>query len=395
MFIANESASLSVKIAAPALRLVFVLILLLTSCAPSRKPVPPGVIPDPRPPTKSEEQYGHEVLSQLSDRYPLEYNHPRYDNLVKVVERLTTAAHADKYPWHIYLFRDDSYLNAAATRGNHVFVWTALLDKTQNDDELATILSHEIAHLLAGHTDPDPSEQVKKILINVGSIAATIAVARATGDPTLAQNLGRLGGGVTEQLGNSLLVFPYSRELELEADRIGIFLMAAAGYNPETALAFWKRAETDPAFSSGIQFLSSHPAPDDRIEQLRKLCPQAMDWYRHGVPVKTTSDEVKSAQTQSGRILGTDDSFSADDTSSEQASNAPSPSSPDRSSQWQVSENVVILYERPNVKSKPLGEFSKGAVVDVERETENWLRISRPDPGYLFKRQLKRLSPKS
>jgi len=152
-------------------------LLFLSACSTRKAPVQVGHIPKSKPITIAEEQYGHTVLQKMSEKWPLDYNDPRLDKVTEIVDRLTVAANADKEPWHVYLFKAPKVKNAAATRGNHVFIWSGMLDWIQSDDELATILGHELAHVLARHTDPDPNEAAKKMLIRVGAIAASIAVA--------------------------------------------------------------------------------------------------------------------------------------------------------------------------------------------------------------------------
>ncbi|MCB0360485.1 MAG: M48 family metallopeptidase, partial [Bdellovibrionales bacterium] len=222
----------------------------------------------------TEEQYGHQVLQELSQQWPLDYNDPRLDTVVRIVDRLTAAANANADPWHVYLFRAPDIKNAAATRGNHVFVWSGMLDYVQSDEELATVLAHEIAHVLAGHTDPDPNEAIRKMLIGLGAAAAGIAVSQSAGS-----QWGQITSSLTQEVGSGFLVNPYSREREAEADHIGLFLMADAHYDPRAAVEFWKRAQNDPAFSSSLEFFSTHPLAEDRAAQLQSFLPAALDRY--------------------------------------------------------------------------------------------------------------------
>ncbi|MDD2943928.1 MAG: M48 family metalloprotease, partial [bacterium] len=185
-----------------------------------------GEIPEARPLKPDEEQYGHQVLQALTEQYELDYNHPRYNEVVGIVEKLTAAAGADKDPWHVFILRDNNLKNAAATRGNHVFVWTGMLDYTSSEAELATVLSHEIAHVLARHTDPDPNEEARKLLVQVGAMAAAMAAAGATSSYQASQIVGNLTGTVTQEVASGMLIYPYTRDMELEADSLGMFIMA-------------------------------------------------------------------------------------------------------------------------------------------------------------------------
>ncbi len=264
---------------------IYALLLLLTfslnACAAGRPPVPPGQIPPVRAVSIEDEQYGHNVLTTLSQQFELDYDHPRYDEVMEVVEQLTEGISAQAQPWHVHVFKHNEFRNAAATRGNHIFIWTAMIDATKSRGELAAILSHELAHVLAGHTEPDPQEEINKMLIGIGALAAGIAVSAVTPDPTLASNLGQLTSSVTEELGNGLITNPYSRRLELEADQVGLMIMAKSKFDPNEALAFWKRASQDPSFSNHAEFFSTHPIAEQRLEKLQELLPLAMQVYRN------------------------------------------------------------------------------------------------------------------
>lgn len=340
--------------------LVLSLFSSLSACAPKRAPIPQGVIPDPRPPSVQDEQYGHQVLGELTQQFPLEYNDPRLDKVVAIVDRLSVAAKADKDPWHVYLLKDDSVKNAAATRGNHVFIWTGMLDAVTNDDELAGILGHEVAHVLARHTDPDPNEEAKKLLISVGALAASIAVAQATSNPMAAQNLGNLAGSLTQSIGEGVLVNPYGRELEHEADRLGMLVMAEAGYDPKAVIVFWERAQQDPSFSSSLQFFSTHPVAEDRLKELNAALPDALQRYEKS-PLRTSPSTSKS-NSPSEVVLSLDSSDPQN---------------------WIVKNDGAKLYSEPNLSGKPKGEFKADAVLTAKKYKPGWYRVTSPDRGFI------------
>ena len=352
------------------------LLLLASSCSlgPRRPPITPGTIPTPRPVSIEDEQYGHQVLNKLSEEFELDYSDPRLDDIERIVDRITVAAGVATEPWHVYLFKEPDVKNAAATRGNHVFVWSGMLDFAQSNEELSTIIGHEIAHVLAGHTDPDPNEQVRKMLISIAASAASIAVSKQAGG-----NAGNLTGSLTQQLGAGVLVNPYSREREAEADHIGFFLMADAGYNPEAAIRFWERAEKSPDFSHSMEFFSTHPLAHDRLINLQALLPEAMDRYYKATGKKPSKKPVKQVKPATVHKLGAHpsrDSFALN-----------KQSLPGET--WRVVSRVAKLYSQPNQRSKPIGEFKKGARVLVIRRKGSWLEIEKPDRGYLRARDLK------
>ena len=378
--------------------LVAACIFTVCACSPRRAAVPVGEIPAPKELSITDEQYGHKVLGQLSEKYQLDYDHPRRASVDKIVAKLTKAAKADADPWHVYVFKDSSFKNAAATRGNHVFIWTAMIDATKNDAELAAILAHEIGHVLARHTEPDPDEAVKKMLIDVGAMAAGIAAAQAAGSGQAGELAGRLASSMTDQLGKGVLVYPYSREREYEADQIGLFMMADAGYNPDSAIEFWQRAQGDPALGGGgMAFFSTHPPAGPRLERLRSLLPRANARFKgeslppaaspnSGASPNRNNAGSAAPQMQRGGAVITGSSSPSNPWDIRSLENAAPKTFLDSGvSQWTVSAPRAILYEKANVKSKAIGEFSRNAFVESVESDGGWVKIEYPDRGYLQK----------
>jgi len=359
------------------------LALTLLACAPSRPPIPPGVVPEIRPLNVEDEQYGHQVFQGLADQYEQDYNHPRAQEVQDIVDRLTKAAGGANDPWHVYIFKDKSVKNAAATRGNHVFIWSGLLDSTKNDAELATILAHEVSHVIAGHTEPDPNDEIKKLLINLGAMAAGIAVSYGT-NGAYSGDLGNLAQTVTQSVGDSLLVLPYARDKELEADQVGMFLMAKAQYNPQAAIEFWSRAEQDPELSGTLGFLSTHPPAEERVERLRALLPDALALYsgKSAPPLLPGKTTAKAPPVNATPFDASGDTFAI---SAKPTAQGVSPSFGPQGSapQWKLMAPKAIVYARPLVSSHKLGELKNGALIKVEKVQGKWLEISNPDIGYV------------
>ena len=257
-----------------------IIIFSLAACSNTRIPVPTGEIPSQGTVVGTEEQYGHKVFQQLAQKFPIDTDDNRILRVRAVVDRLTKVRNNDQNIWHVHLFKDDSFANAAATRGNYIFVWSGLVNTVDDDAELATILAHEIGHVLAGHTKPNPAEEVNKMLAQLAGSTAQ-RVMRSVGDPMVA-GLATLGGLLARELIKAIAVNPNSQEVELEADELGLFVMAEAGYDPRKALTFWDRVKNDPRFgNSPVQFLSSHPSSSERLEALKAVLPQAQARY-HG-----------------------------------------------------------------------------------------------------------------
>jgi len=188
--------------------------------------------------------------------------------IVRAAGTLYPSNPADHYDWTFVLIKDD-IVNAWAAPGGKVAVYSGLLSVTRDEAGLAVVIAHEVAHVLARHS----GEQVSQALIMNG--AFTIG-ASALGDMNPASRelvMQAMGAG-----GHYGVALPYSRLHEAEADEIGLFLAAEACYDPRAAIGVWKRMSAlNP--KRPPQFLSTHPDPDNRIEELSKLMPGAMAIY--------------------------------------------------------------------------------------------------------------------
>lgn len=375
---------------------------LISGCSSTHRSVSPGTIPEATAPTLSDEQYGNQVVQELSDRYKIDYGNPKMDKIEEIVGRLTKAARAEQHPWHFYLFKDDDMKNAAATRGNHLFIWTGMLESTRTDGELAAVLAHEIAHVIAGHTAPDPNLEVKRILIQALGVAAgvatNVALSTATRTPNMSVDLGGITQGITTSIGEGLLVNPYSRERELEADQIGLELMAEAKYDPQEAINFWERAVNDPSFSSSLAFLSTHPPAPDRLARLKQILPYADARFR-GVPPPAQQPQAapQASSTQSvaappsqyaSPATGGGDSFDIRGANTPLPSQAPPPKTSPApplpwADEWKVVADRAILYDEPTTSSVAIGEFRRGALISSSGRRNGWLRVQRPDHGFI------------
>jgi predicted Zn-dependent protease len=147
------------------------------------------------------------------------------------------------YEWEFKVFQRPE-VNAFCLPAGKVGVFTGLLRVVENDDQLAAVLGHEIAHALAHHT----SERLAREETQPGGILAQLSSLR------------------------------YDREQESEADHIGVFLMTFAGYDPEQAVVFWERMIAASRRGGHIpEVFSNHPSDEHRIAQLREWVPRAQE----------------------------------------------------------------------------------------------------------------------
>ena len=169
------------------------------------------------------------------------------------------------WKWSIHVIDDPDTVNAWAMAGGRMAVYSGLIRKVKpTDDELAEVLGHEIAHALAKHT----AEQMS---VALATDVALTAWALSSDHSQLALTGASLAAALAIKL-------PHSRTAESEADRIGIELAARAGYDPHAAVTLWQKMKKA-AGKGPPEFLSTHPAPATRIENLRALVPGMMKYY--------------------------------------------------------------------------------------------------------------------
>ena len=181
-------------------------------------------------------------------------------NRVKAIgERIAKVADRSDFTWEFNLVEDEA-LNAFCLPGGKVVVYTGILKAARNDDQLATVISHEIAHALARHG----AERMSSAKVQQG-IQVLGNVVLAVGAPEY-QNVFNQTYGIGTQVG---VMLPYGRMQESEADEIGIYLMHKAGYNLQEALKFWENMSEGKQETN--EFLSTHPSSSTRIEDFKKV----------------------------------------------------------------------------------------------------------------------------
>lgn len=174
------------------------------------------------------------------------------------------------FNWEFNLV-ESADVNAWCMPGGKVAVYTGILPFTANEDGLATVMGHEIAHAIARHSMEQMSNQYA---LQVGAQVLGVAT---TGKNSIVQGLVNNAYGI----GGQLALLKYSRSNESEADQLGLMFMAMAGYNPQNAVAFWERmASAKSKANATPEFLSTHPSDARRITDIQKLIPEAMKYYK-------------------------------------------------------------------------------------------------------------------
>ncbi len=380
------------------LPLMVLLTILASGCASmQRTPVKAGTIPDGKPVSQSDLSQGQQVRAALVQQFPEDRDPKKYERVSRIMARLAHAAggNALKDPWQITILTGDNIKNAAATSGNFVFVWTGIMLAVQDDHEFATVLGHEIAHVLALHTQPSFAEQLGSVVASGVSIATQTILMRGGVYGGGANAAGNISGGLIK----ALLVNPYSQKMELEADQVGLFLMAKAGYNPKAAINFWTRLSQDPDFSSSsLSFLSTHPTSKERIEQLSQHLPEAEKLYKNyrsdsfNLSKKPSSVPKVSPQTPAKTTA-------VAPISSSKLASQPSPQTkkevatkPVNSTSsldlWTTRE-LAQVYQKDSPSSAVVTELPEATKVEIKHELKEWVEIKAPVSGFILKSQVK------
>lgn len=206
---------------------------------------------------------GREASRKIKKEEPLSEDPALVDRVQRVGGRI--AAHTDsEYEWEFDVV-DKDVLNAFALPGGKVFVYRGLLEIMDTDAQLATVIAHEIAHVIARHGAERMSIQLGTAL--VGQAAGIVL---DMSDPTAARVF-QQAYGIGAQVG---VILPYSRTHEYEADHIGLILMAEAGYDPQAAVAFWERMmEENKDEKKPPEWLSTHPLSRERLQEIIQEIP--------------------------------------------------------------------------------------------------------------------------
>jgi predicted Zn-dependent protease len=216
-------------------------------------------------------------FAQMRQELPVS-NNPEYIRRVRDVGYRIAHAVRNELPntqWDFVVFDDDS-INAFAMPGGYVGVHAGMFKIAETDDELAVVMGHEVAHVVAKHGNERVSQQLLISGAGLALMLGTHKMDRVDRDLIMAA----FGAGST--IG---FLLPYSRHHEAEADELGLFYMARAGYDPRAAISFWQKMSAESR--GGVpEFLSTHPSGTTRIRLLESLMPRAVAEYERTIRVR-------------------------------------------------------------------------------------------------------------
>ncbi len=217
-------------------------------------------------------QLGADSFTQMKQQEKVSTD-ARMNAYVGCVAKAVTAQVPASYgitSWEVVVF-DSKEINAFALPGGKIGVYSGLLKVAKNQDQLATVIGHELTHVLAQHSNERLSRDQ---LTGIGLAVADAAIGSSDslgGAATMAA----LGLGV--QVGIAL---PFGRTQESEADRLGLELMARAGFNPAEAVTLWQNMSAASGGKAPPQLLSTHPSDQSRIANLQAQQAEVQPLYQ-------------------------------------------------------------------------------------------------------------------
>lgn len=218
-------------------------------------------------------QMGAQSFEQMKKQEKINRD-PAINNYVtcisqRITSRLPSSISSPSQQWEVVVF-DSEQVNAFALPGGYIGVYSGLLKVAKNEDQLATVIGHEIAHVLANHSN----EKVSRAqLTNTGLQLADVAL--GAGEISNREiYMAALGLGV--QVG---YILPYGREQESEADLMGLEFMANAGFDPKESITLWQNM-AKAGGGQGPELLSTHPSHDTRIDELSQMQQKVTPLYQ-------------------------------------------------------------------------------------------------------------------
>ncbi len=245
--------------------LLCALTVLLASCATAPHTQRSQFIVIPRSKAVA---MGNQAAQEIKQKEPVSQDPALVNRVQRIGNRIAAQTGTD-YDWEFNVIEKD-VPNAFALPGGKVFVYEGLMDMTDSDDELATVIAHEIAHALARHG-------AERMSVQLGASMVGQAAGMALGleNPMVARTF-QQAYGMASQVG---VILPYSRTQEYEADHIGLILMAKGGYDPEAALGFWRKMMELDKGKAPPAWLSTHPPSPERLDEIQQQLPVVKGKY--------------------------------------------------------------------------------------------------------------------
>ena len=249
---------------------------------------------------KEEEDMAREMMAVIHKYYEFVDDPVVLEYVNKIGYRILSALPQQPFKYQFHVIKDDVY-NAFATPAGHIFVYTGLLDAMEEEEELAGIIGHEIAHVYCRHIS-QKIERSKKIgIATLAGIAAGILLGvGGAGEAANAVTMGSVAAGQSAELS-------YSRENEMQADQFGLKFITEAGYSASGLLKILKKIRSKTWFGSDQipKYLMTHPAVEDRIAYIGS-------WLESSKPIPLVNqDDFKRMHTRVETRYGDEDTVLA------------------------------------------------------------------------------------
>jgi len=244
-------------------------------------------------PESQEIAMGVSAYNEVKSQTAISTNVAYVSQVNRVGTRVAAVTGFDHYEWEYTVFEEADTINAWCLPGGKIGFYTGIMPLCANDAGVATVMAHEIGHAVAKHG-------AERVSLGLILLAGQAAVAIATKDE---ERKNREMIMAAYGIGTTLFVaLPYSRKQEYEADRIGLMLMAKAGYDPREAVVFWQRMKAFGEARGGKppEFLSTHPTDDKRIANLQQYMPQALEYYYEATGLTPPRTSLTTPPTASG-----------------------------------------------------------------------------------------------
>lgn len=215
-------------------------------------------------------QAAPEVTQQFGGLYPDEQVQAQIDAIGQRLVEQSQASDTD-YVFDFHVLADRETINAFALPGGQIFVTVGLLNIMETEGEIAGVLAHEIVHVVGRHS----SEQIAKAQLTQGLAGAAAAVLYDPENPESA------GAAQLAVVAGQLVTMKYGRDDELQSDRVGVRIMADAGYDPRAMASVMQKLGEASQGQRPPEFMSTHPNPGSRIEQINQAIAEV---FPDGVP---------------------------------------------------------------------------------------------------------------
>ena len=217
-----------------------------------------------------EKKLGVDAYEDILKKTPVSKNQAWQAQLKRVGQRISSAAAKPDYQCEFNVLQGKE-INAFCLPGGKVAFWEGMMPVTQDDNGIAVVMGHEVAHALARHGAERMSQSM-----GAQAIGQILTAGVGMVNPAYTEAFAQAYGMGT----NVLVILPWGRAQESEADHIGLILMAKAGYDPSAAVGFWERMSKIQQGGKPPEFLSTHPSDETRIAQIKQWLPEAKQYYK-------------------------------------------------------------------------------------------------------------------